>query len=142
MIFYEYNNDGWLIGWHEDSSRQRSTTLGYPPIPPSRARFVAGAWVDDPTREQKQIRDAMVAQVKTVVQQRLDSQAQEWGYDDIRSAVGYADEPAVPQFEAEGKVLRAWRSLTWAACYSVASTAQTIEEVLAVLPPAPERPTP
>jgi hypothetical protein len=89
----------------------------------------------DPPPEPIDPRKAAIA----AVQSRLDAQAQEWGYDNIFTAVTYAEEPAIPQFQAEGRVLRAWRSATWATCY--ASTATTLEALLAELPPAPERPT-
>lgn len=53
------------------------------------------------------------------VQRHLDVRAQELGYDNIFTAVTYADEPVIQQFQAEGKALRAWRSQVWAACYAV-----------------------
>ena len=46
-----------------------------------------------------------------------------WDYDDIKAAVTYAEEPAVPLFQAEGRALRAWRSLVWAHCYQVLADA-------------------
>lgn len=58
MIYYEYDANGWLIGWHEDAIRPRSTPLDFRPTPPRRARFVGGAWTDDPGQEQA---DAAVA---------------------------------------------------------------------------------
>ena len=53
------------------------------------------------------------------VQEHLDAQAREMGYDNVFTAVTYADEPAVPKFQAEGQALRAWRSLVWAKCYEL-----------------------
>ena len=52
MIHYDYDINGWLIGWHDGDTRPNSTPLPYAPIPPRRARFVAGAWTDDPGQEQ------------------------------------------------------------------------------------------
>lgn len=50
--YYEYGDDGFLVGWYEaESPRARSTELNYHDIPPARARFVNGAWVDDGSRE-------------------------------------------------------------------------------------------
>lgn len=69
-----------------------------PPPPPSRAEQIAA--------------------LTAAVQAHVDAQARLLGYDDIRSAVSYADEPAVPRYAAEGAALRAWRSLVWAACYA------------------------
>ncbi|MBK1686206.1 hypothetical protein [Rubrivivax gelatinosus] len=54
------------------------------------------------------------AALKAAVQLRLDEAAQAAGYDDIKSAVSYADEPAVRQYQADGLRLRAWRSRVWA----------------------------
>lgn len=71
-----------------------------------------------PTAEQ--IRADRVAAVHA----HMDATAQALGYDDIRSAVTYADEPAVPKFQAEGRALRAWRSLVWAHCYQVLDDVQ------------------
>lgn len=139
MIYYEYDASGWLIGWHEDAQRPNSTSISYAPIPPHRARFVVDVWVDDPEREQSEARAAAMASAVAAVQARLDTVAQSWGYDSIFTACTYADEPAVPQFQAEGQSLRAWRSTTWAACYANTSAA-SIEELFAALPPPPDRP--
>lgn len=57
--------------------------------------------------------------LQAFVQLRLDRAAQALGYDDIKTAVTYADEPVVPLFEAQGKAFRRLRSLTWAACYAL-----------------------
>jgi len=53
-----------------------------------------------------------------------------------------AEEPTVPKFQAEGKALRAWRSLVWAYGYeqidavqSGARSLPTPEELIAELPP-------
>ena len=71
-----------------------------------------------PTAEQ--IRADRVAAVYA----HLNTAAQALGYDDIRAAVTYADEPAVPKFQAEGRAFRAWRSLVWAHCYQVLDDVQ------------------
>jgi len=52
-----------------------------------------------------------------VVQAFLDQTAKSAGYDDIKNAISYADEPAVPRFQAQGQAFRSWRSLCWAYCY-------------------------
>lgn len=76
------------------------------------------------------------------VQEHLNTQARRMGYDDLKTAVGYADEPAVPKFQAEGRSLRAWRSLVWAKCYSVMAEVESghmpepsAETLVAMLPP-------
>lgn len=60
-----------------------------------------------------------IAQIRANIQHHLDAQAQSMGYDDIKNAVTYADEPAVPKFQQEGIALRAWRSLVWDKGYEV-----------------------
>jgi hypothetical protein len=74
-------------------------------------------------------------------QEKLDNAAKVAGYDDIKTAVTYADEPAVPRFQAEGQAFRAWRSKCWAYCYEQLAQVQggkraqpTIPELLAELP--------
>mgnify|MGYP000856729170 FL=1 len=84
-----------------------------PPAPPA------------PTPEQQ------ITAVVAKVQQHLDAVAKARGYDDIKSAATYADEPAVAKFQTEGQALRAWRSLVWAYCY------QELEKVKNALRPAP-----
>lgn len=71
----------------------------------------------------------------------LDKTAQDYGYDNIFTAVTYADEPAVPQFQIEGAAFREWRSLVWAACHVIlgeveagSREAPTFEELEAELP--------
>ena len=56
------------------------------------------------------------AGLRKAVQRHADAVAKALGYDGIATAVTYADEPAVPLFEAQGKALRAWRSQVWASC--------------------------
>lgn len=88
-----------------------------------------------PTPEQ------IIASITAAVQAHMDAAARAAGYENIRSAVTYADEPAVPRFQAEGRAFRAWRSLVWARCYELldevkAGTrpAMTADEVIAELP--------
>lgn len=92
---------------------------------------------EDPAPTPEQLRADRVAAVYA----HLNGAAQALGYDDIRAAVTYADEPAVPKFQAEGLGLRAWRSLVWARCYQVLDEVQsgrrpipTADELIAELP--------
>ena len=63
--------------------------------------------------------DKIIAILRDAVQAYLDGAAKDAGYDDIKSAVSYADEPAVPKFQAEGQAFRTWRSLVWDACNQI-----------------------
>ena len=93
-----------------------------PPPPPPTAEQIRAA-----------LTDAVYAHMNAAAQAR--------GYDDIKAAVTYAEEPAVPLFQAEGRALRAWRSLVWAHCYQVLADAQagtraipTAAQLIAELP--------
>lgn len=81
------------------------------------------------------------ADLTSAVQGHLDAQAKALGYDSIATAVTYADEPAVPRFQAQGLAFRAWRSNVWEACivHLAAVTAgtapvPTAAELIAALP--------
>lgn len=76
------------------------------------------------------------------IQEHMDSVARQYGYDDIATAVTYAEEPAVPKFQAEGKAFRAWRSITWSMAYAYMAEVEagtkplcTPEEAVAMVPP-------
>lgn len=126
---------------------------GEPPAPgPGQyAAEEGGAWVlrdipqppasapapepEPPTPEQQ------MQAVEDAIQAYMDDMARMLGYDDIRTAVTYAEEPAVAKFQAEGQALRAWRSLVWAACYAHLALVEagdaeipTLEEAIAMLP--------
>lgn len=75
--------------------------------------WVDGCWVRAETPAD------VIEALTAAVQKRLDAAAQALGYDDIRSAVTYADEPTVERFQREGLAMRAWRSQVWAYCYQV-----------------------
>lgn len=75
------------------------------------------------------------------VQKHLNLKAEEHGYDNINTAVSYADEPSVPKFQTEGQAFRAWRSLVWDKCYQILADFEagnisepSPEEVIAQLP--------
>jgi hypothetical protein len=85
--------------------------------------------------------DEVDRQLRQAVQRHLDAQAQAMGYDSISTASTYADEPAVAQFQAEGRALRAWRSNVWHASDVVLTAvaagerpAPTAQELIALLP--------
>lgn len=66
-----------------------------------------------PTAEQ------IMSSLKAPVQLWLDDEARALGYDDIKTAITYADEPAVTKFQQEGQALRRLRSLAWARYYEI-----------------------
>lgn len=62
---------------------------------------------------------------RSAIQRHLDAAAVTAGYDDIKTAVTYAEESAVPKFQAEGLALRAWRSRVWDYCFEQIAAMQT-----------------
>lgn len=84
------------------------------------------------------------ASLTDFVQKLMDAKAQSYHYDNLTTAVTYADEPAVPKFQQEGQAFRAWRSQVWATAYSILADVQagtrafpTVSEVPSLLPPFP-----
>lgn len=83
----------------------------------------------------------LITSIVSSVQSHMDQTAKSMGYDDIKTAVTYADEPAVPKFQTDGQMLRAWRSLVWEKCYALLDEVMTgerepldAEGVIALLP--------
>jgi hypothetical protein len=90
--------------------------------------------VDLAPQEQAAAKQAVIM----LIQVRLDTLAQSWGYDDIKSGCTYAGDPYA-RFNAEGTAMRNWRSATWAAV-DQHQDATSVEELFTFLPPIPERP--
>ena len=101
--------------------------------------------------------DDQVKKYDGIVQARIDRAASEMGYGDpnrpdmspILHAITYAEEPAVKKFQAEGQLLRAWRSRYWAACWPILADARdgkrpvpTPDDLIAELDRAAPPPTP
>lgn len=89
-----------------------------------------------PPTEEQQIRV-----YEKAAQAHMDAAAREHGYDNVATAVSYADEPAVTKFQREGKAFREWRSLVWAYCYDQLAKYKagqiekpTVEQLIAALP--------
>lgn len=100
-----------------------------------------------PTPEEDMIRHMQACRLS--VQILMDNTAKVWGYDDMLTAVTYADEPIVARYQTDGQALRAWRSTVWDACEQIFAdvqaetrTAPTVEELLLEIPQAPEQTPP
>lgn len=72
--------------------------------------------IPEPTEEEKnkQIQEHLTS----VVQNFLDSSAQDLGYDSCLSVCSYVD-TGVQKFDDEGKAFRSWRSAVWSKCYEI-----------------------
>ena len=83
----------------------------------------------------------IVVAYMAAVQQHMDARAVSFGYDNLISVITYAEEPAVPRYQAEGQAFRAWRSACWLACEQMLAavksgerSAPTHAELIAELP--------
>lgn len=138
MIIYHYDPlSGRLIGVGEADPDPLTegeflvpayATPDEPPEEPEGrfAAYVGGAWTllyepepEAPIEPEPETPDQTKVRMARVLQALLDSTAQTQDFDNIFTAVTYADEPAVPRFQIQGAALRAWRSLVWAAGYAV-----------------------
>ena len=88
--------------------------------------------------------DEIKQQLVNAVQAHLDATAKAKGYDNILSAVTYAGDTLIPQFDIEGQAYKAWRSQVWAFCYAYLADVQagtkpvpTASELIALLPAPP-----
>lgn len=73
------------------------------------------------------------------VEALLDDRATSWGYDSIYTAATYLISK-IPKFAAEAAVLVDWRDSVWYFVEVHQNDYSTVEELLAALPAAPERP--
>ncbi|MEN1835479.1 hypothetical protein AAIM60_21605 [Pseudomonas lijiangensis] len=80
-------------------------------------QIVINAFVRPELQAVKMSEEEILNLLRNGIQNHMDTVAEAAGYDDIRSAITYADEPSEPRFQAEGQAFRAWRSLVWAYCY-------------------------
>ena len=92
---------------------------------------------EEPTMTIEELKGILIE----AVQEHMDKAAQSYGYDDIKSAVTYADETSVQKFSNEGKAFRKWRSLVWDKFYQISESVNsgvapvpTKEELIASLP--------
>ena len=94
--------------------------------------------VPEPTPEE--IAEQIQQNFTNLIQNFLDSKAQELNYDSCLSVCSYVD-TGVAKFDAEGKAFRSWRSAVWAKGYEILARVQsgqreipTEEELFAELP--------
>ncbi|MGP3698793.1 hypothetical protein [Rhodobacter sp. NSM] len=164
MKVMQLNETGHFVGIEEadESPLERGVFLipagcieAPDPDPPagSRARWTGAGWVyeplpagvedgaETPAADPDPGPEEILAGVARAVRAHLDAAARALRYDSIASAVSYADEPAVPQYQAEGRAFRSWRSLVWERCYELLAEVEagtrapmTAEAVIAELP--------
>lgn len=69
MRYYEYDAQGWLVGWYEADAARPSSTQMLPLFPAAHSRWLNGTWTIDATREQQ--RDAEEVAARTQKQQAI-----------------------------------------------------------------------
>lgn len=133
MNYFKNPKTGEIYGYESQEDREQ---WGSPDLVPMTQEEI-DTHLSPPSPTPQQIIETM----HQGIQAHMDAAAREYGYDDIKAAVTYADEPAVPKFQAEGRAFRAWRSLVWAHAYGVLDAVQagdreqpTADELLAELP--------
>lgn len=128
MILYQWDASGLFVG-HQDVDEegalpQRSTPTMPPKLTGTQvARWTGQGWeklasAPAPTQETESP-EATAARYEAAVQAELDKAARARGYDSLFTAISYADEPAVPRFQADGQAFRRWRSLVWEYAHTV-----------------------
>jgi len=80
---------------------------------------------DKDAHEEQQLMD----QASAILESTLDNKAKEYGYDNIKTAVTYADEPIVEKFQLEGIEFRKWRSLVYAYGYEQLARIESGESI-------------
>lgn len=138
-----------ITQYHADELAAQGWLISADPIVWAENQYIDGEIVPIPAPPEpepyvptpEEVAEQTKQQLIWSVQNHLDTAARQLGYDDIKTAVTYADEPAVPKFQTEGKAFRAWRSLVWAACYATLADVldnkrdvPTVDELLAELP--------
>lgn len=98
------------------------------------------------SHKEQQAQIALTGAFEQAIQRHLDGAAQASGYDSIATAVSYAEEPAVPRFQEDGRAFRAWRSLVWAYAYQELARVKAgereipaLDAFLAELPALPDQ---
>ena len=115
MKYYKHPETGEVFAYENEQERQE---WGAPELVEMTPEEIDAHLNPPPTAEQ------IMSRMEARVQFWLDEQARALGYDDIKSAVTYAEEPAVPKFQQEGQAMRRLRSLAWARCYEILSAVQ------------------
>jgi len=115
MIYYKHPETGEVFAYETEAERQE---WGAPELVEMTPEEIDAHLNPPPSVEQ------IIAQYEARVQLWLDEQARALGYDDIKSAVTYAEESAVEKFQQEGQALRRLRSLAWERCYEILNAVQ------------------
>jgi len=115
-----------------------------PAFAPYIAKAIENKWTEI-TGSYPLIETVLQAQARLTpsVTSAINAGAQDWGYDDIISAVSYLTS-TMPQYVAEAKALNIWRDQVWA--WAIPALAhvtpnETVGQFLATMPALPTRPT-
>jgi hypothetical protein len=115
MKYYKHPETGEVFAYENEQERQE---WGAPELVEMTPEEIDAYLNPSPTAEQ------IMSRLEARVQFWLDEQARALGYDDIKSAVTYAEEPAVPKYQQEGQAMRRLRSLAWERWYEILNAVQ------------------
>lgn len=115
-MYYRLNNDGTVMDFsqHKYSDDCLFTQKKIFTRADGAVYLEDDAPVEPYAEKKKRITD----ELSLVTQEFLDKQAQEYGYDDCKTACTYVD-TGVARFDAEGKAFRQWRSAVWEVCFDI-----------------------
>lgn len=122
MIFYQWDMNLLYVGQMDVDEAGELPPRSTPTKPPQLtgtqvARWTGSGWEkleaapEQPVPEEPV--ESVIALYESAVQGVMDAAANQRGYDSLATAISYADEPAVPRFQADGQAFRRWRSLVW-----------------------------
>lgn len=132
MIYVTYDETGVLTGFYDQDLQEAHADhhIALDEIPEGhwtqyRANAARDGLVIAPIPDTVDTIEHLVPRYDDLVQDHLDAHARRLGYTSMDRAVTYASEPAVKKFQAEGRLLRAWRSRYWAACWPILEAVRT-----------------
>lgn len=122
ITLYLWDGDGLFIGQQDTDETAALPLRSTPTKPPKLTGTQVACWTGQGWEKLPKAPDVEVpqespgsiaARYEAAVQAVLDTAAKDHGYDSLFTAISYADEPAVPRFQADGQAFRRWRSLVW-----------------------------
>lgn len=119
--------EGQIAIWIDDA--WAIVDLPKPSIPTEDGEEVEADFVPDDNWSPNRTEAEYMAWAEKVLQAHLDLIARSAGYRNIDRMISYADEPAVPKYQAQGKAARRWRSLFWDAAYKKLDRISTLRSL-------------
>lgn len=141
-IFYAYDPDGWLIGWHTDASKPHSTPVPPVGMPLHEARWDGKQWVRDPSLVVRHHWSSYVNELwrktSVFIEQQCDTQSR------ITIAAVLADPMSTAAQKMKAREVQAWVNTIWNVYRHAKERAQSgdmtpPEAIVQSYPPCPYR---